>query len=122
MKAARNGVYQFCVKTDHTLGETSHTIRSSRSVGVARKNQLYRKTSSLTARKRLVRPSASGNASTQAAPRDADARPSARSAPFQYGPERSTSQNRWVSKLANTREPEPTSRHLQGSAASLRAS
>src|ERR687886_523262 len=51
----------------------------------------------------LVRPSASGKPIRNAAPSEAQVSPMARSAPLQYGPERSTSQKRWVSKLASTR-------------------
>src|ERR671936_2571134 len=55
-----------------------------------------------TAACRLERPSASGKPIRHAAPSDAQVSPMARSAPLQYGPEESASQNRWVSKLAST--------------------
>src|SRR2546425_1040545 len=70
MNAARNGVNQLPANTGQSWGNTSQTISSKRSVGVARKNQLYRKTRTRTARNRLVRPSARGNAITHAAPRE----------------------------------------------------
>src|SRR5438105_12191793 len=102
MNAARNAVYQLPANTGHSCGNTSQTISNCSNVGVARKNQLYRKTRKRTTRKRDERPRASGNPSRMAAPSDAHVSPMARSAPLQYGPEESASQNRWVSKLAST--------------------
>ena len=49
-------------------------------------------------RRGLDRPSASTKPSTTATASDATVRARARSAPFQYGPEVSASQKRWVSK------------------------
>src|SRR5437660_1607671 len=102
MNAARNAVYQLPANTGHSCGNTSQTISNCSNVGVARKNQLYRKTRKRTTRKRDERPRASGNPSRMAAPSDAHVSPMARSAPLQYGAEVSASQNRWVSKLAST--------------------
>jgi len=50
-------------------------------------------------RRRLARPSASAKPITTATASEATVSARARSAPFQYGPEVSASQKRWVSKL-----------------------
>ena len=103
-----NGVNQLCAKTPHHVGSAYQMKYSCKSVGVARKSQLYVQAPMRVLRRVLSDPSATKNPTRIAVARATIVSSSAVSAPLQYGPEESADQNRCESKLATNYFTSPT--------------